>query len=187
MENSRTSAGPLQTSARLASVTRGTVEGVELQLYWGSNNGLSLHHKRSYPFNRAMPPFPARSRSGSSLALCKSFGGDAPDRGTRRVSRSVENRPSRISVLINGDELAEISLLLERTTKQPCRGRGSVVGPVKKNGGKNQSVRGRRIDEERKMATRGRRQGESTEKGERPSRKGMKEQSKGAGGWLGER
>lgn len=43
-------------------------------------------------------------------------------------------------------------------------------------------MRGRRIDEERKMATRGRRQGESTEKGERPSRKGMKEQSKGTGG-----
>lgn len=34
---------------------------------------------------------------------------------------------------------------------------------------------------------RGRRQGESTEKGERPSRKGMKEQSKGAGGRLGGR
>lgn len=163
------------------------MEGVELQLHWGSNNGLSLHHKRSYPFNRAMPPFPSRSRSGSSLALCKSFGGDAPDRGTRRVARSVENRSSRVSVLINGGELPEISLLLERTTKQPCRGTASVVGPVEKNGGKNRSVRGRRIDEERKMATRGRRQGESTEKGERPSRKGMKEQSKGAGGWLGER
>lgn len=187
VENSRTSAGPLQTSARLASVTRGTVEGVELQLHRGSNNGLSLHHKRSYPFNRAMPPFPARSRSGSSPALCKSFGGDAPDRGTRRVSRSVENRPSRASVLINGDELAEISLLLERSSdvaamswKSQCRRRkmagkiGACVGA-----GSMKSAKWRQ--------ERGRRQGESTEKGERPSRKGMKEQSKGAGGRLGGR
>lgn len=59
-----------------------------------------------------MPPFPARSRSGSPLALCKSLGGDATDRGTHRVVRSVENRSSRASVLINCDELAEISLLL---------------------------------------------------------------------------
>lgn len=51
---------------------------------------------------------------------------------------------------------------------------------AEKNGGKNRSVRGRRIDEERKMATRESRQRELTKKGEGSSRKGMKEQSKGA-------
>lgn len=152
VENSRTSAGPLQTSARLASVTRGTVEGVELQLHRGSNNGLSLHHKRSYPFNRAMPPFPARSRSGSSPALCKSFGGDAPDRGTRRVSRSVENRPSRASVLINGDG-SRGDLIAAREEQRRSSHVVEELVSQEKNGGKNRSVRGRRIDEERKMAT----------------------------------
>lgn len=96
-------------------------------------------------------------------------------------------------VFLNGDELwSWICLIVAcKTIEQPCRVRRCRDVDAEKNGGKNRSVRGRRIDEERKMATRESRQRELTKKGEGSSRKGMKEQSKGAqavwNGWLGER
>lgn len=70
---------------------RGTVEGVELQLCWGSNNGRVLHHKRWQPYHHADPPFPTRSHSGSSVALCKSNQDRALDRGAK-TRRSISLR-----------------------------------------------------------------------------------------------
>lgn len=134
-----------------------------------------------------MPPFPARSRSGSPLALCKSFGGDATDRGTHRVVRSVENQSSRASVLINGDELAEISLLLGIHDVEAAMSWKTVSsGEWRKMAGKIGAWSAWAQDRWRAQNGDARKE-TGTEKGERPSRKGMKEQSKGAGGWLGGR
>lgn len=75
-----------------------------------------------------------------------------------------------------------------KSTKTVAGLRWCRVVSAEKNGGKNRSVRGRRIDEERKMATPEEEDRENQRRREKRGflrRKGMKKQPKGGGGcWL---